>query len=439
MVDTLQKRDTGSDGRFATLRLKNVRCFDETEIVLDPRVTVIIGENGAGKTTVAEVMASLSYGADEGLRHFPLRHGKRTGHIALFDTNRKTPAALWRHGGKRPVHERLPDNRYLFAYGRYRRVNDPDAWDANGPDPLVSATGITLLDELAHGVLERRTTTLSRPDGHLLRDLSRYLVAIYEARSFDPGMETIWERLQRSLPALQQSLERVEMVRGETAYIPMIIRRGVRLGLNELSDGYQAILVIMFDLILRYAYLFSTLNDPLEGPATVIIDEIDLHLHVRWQRTVLRQLTALFSGTQFVVTTHSPAVVQAAVDDGHAIIVLRERDGAVQALRLSSRARNRLRYAAIGSLFVETLLFGADSRYSVQVQADEEEVRRLRRKVETGIATEADRKRLFALLNHLEELMAAEEERRGEGPFVSEMARLQRAFLQDLATELDES
>jgi len=439
MAGTLQKRNIDSEGRFATLRLKNVRCFDETEIALDPRVTVIIGENGAGKTTIAEVMASLSYGADEGLSHFPLRHGKHTGHITLFDTNRKTPVAVWRHGGKRPVRERLPDNRYLFAYGRYRRVYDPDAWDANGPEPLVSATGTALLDELAHGVLERRTTTLSRPDGRLLRDLSRYLVAIHEARSFDPGMETIWERLQRSLPALQQSLERIEMVPGETAYIPMIIRRGVRLGINELSDGYQAVLVIMFDLILRYAYLFSTLNDPLEGPATVIIDEIDLHLHVRWQRTVLRQLTALFPGTQFVVTTHSPAVVQAAIDDGHAIIVLRERDGAVQALRLSGRARNRLRYAAIGSLFVETLLFGADSRYSVQVQADEEEVRRLRRKVETGIATEADRKRLFALLNHLEELMAAEEERRGEGPFMSEMARLQRAFLEDLATELDES
>jgi predicted ATPase len=73
-----------------------VRCFDETEIALDPRVTVIIGENGAGKTTVAEVMASLSYGADEGLRHFPLRYGKHTGHIALFDPGRKTPAALWR-------------------------------------------------------------------------------------------------------------------------------------------------------------------------------------------------------------------------------------------------------------------------------------------------------------------------------------------------------
>jgi energy-coupling factor transporter ATP-binding protein EcfA2 len=248
MARTLQQRNTGSEGGFATLHLKNVRCFDQMEIVLDPRMTVIIGENGAGKTTVAEVMASLSYGADEGLRHFPLRYGKRTGHVALFDTNRKTPAAIWRHGGRRPVHQRLPENRYLFAYGRYRRVSVPEDWDANGPEPLASATGITLLDELARGVLERRTTTLGRPDGRLLRDLSRYLVAIHEARSFDPSMETIWERLQDSLPALQQGLERIEMVRGEMAYMPVIIRRGMRLGLNELSDGYQAVLVIMFDL-----------------------------------------------------------------------------------------------------------------------------------------------------------------------------------------------
>ena len=82
MAVTLQKRIAASEGRFATLTLKNVRCFDETEIVLDPRITVIIGENGAGKTTVAEIMASLSYGADEGLRQFPLRHGKHTGYFA---------------------------------------------------------------------------------------------------------------------------------------------------------------------------------------------------------------------------------------------------------------------------------------------------------------------------------------------------------------------
>ena len=439
MASIRQNRHVDPEGRFTALRLQNVRCFDEVEISLDPRLTVIIGENGAGKTTVAEVMASLSYGEDEGLRHFPLRHGKRTGHIALFDTDRRNPAAIWRHGGPWPRRQRLPDNRYLFAYGRYRRVYDPDTWDIDEFEPSVSPSRAALLDELAHRALEQRTTTLNRPDSRLLRDLSRYLVAIYEARSFDPGMATIWERLQHALPALQQGLEHIEMVRGEMAYIPMVIRRGVRLGINELSDGYQAVLVIMFDLILRYAYLFSTLKDPLEGAATVIIDEGDLHLHVRWQRTVLRQLTDLFPGTQFVVTTHSPAVVQAAIDDGHAIIVLRERQGAVQASPLSDRARRRLRYASVGSLFVEKLLFDADSRYSVKVQATEDEVRRLRQKIDEGRATKADRKRLFARLNYLEKLMATEEERRGEGPFMSEMAKLQQAFLQNLAAKLDET
>jgi len=438
MTRTRHNRNVSSAGRFTALRLKNVRCFDEVEIPLDPRVTVIIGENGAGETTVAEVMASLSYGEDEGLRRFPLRHGKRTGHIALFDTDSNHPAAIWRHGGKRPTHQRLPEDRYLFAYGRYRRVYDPDTWDTDEFESSGSLSGIAVLDELAHAVFARRTTTLNRPDGRLLRDLSRYLVAMHAARSFDPGMAMIWTRLQHSLSTLQQGLERIEMVRGETAYIPRIVRHGVRLGMNALSDGYQAVLVIVFDLMLRYAYLFSTLQDPLEGAATVLIDAVDLHLHVRWQRTVLRQLTALFPGTQFVVTTHAPAVVQAAIDDGYAILVLRERQGAVQARPLSARERHRLRYATIGSLFVDKLLFDADSRYSVEIQNEEEAVRRLRRKVAAGRATEADRQRLFALLNHLEELMATEEGRRGEGPFMSAMAKLQRAFLQDLAAELEE-
>ena len=147
--------------------------------------------------------------------------------------------------------------------------------------------------------------------------------------------------------------------------------------------------------------MFSTLKDPLEGIATVITDEVDLHLHVRWQCTVLCQLTELFPRTQFVVTTHSPAVVQAAIDAGHAIIVLCEKDGAVHAVRLSGRARSRLRYVGIGSLFVENWLFDADSRCSLEVQAKEEEVQHLRQKVEAGRTTEGDRERLFELLNHL--------------------------------------
>jgi predicted ATPase len=433
-----QAQDTtaSSEKRFSRLRIENLRCFEKVEIPLDPRLTVIIGENGAGKTTVVEAIASLSYGDEEGLQSFPLRRGKSSGSIALFDAKEKKPQAVWRYGKKGSTRQRLPDRRYVFAYGRYRRVSDPASGAADdsprNEDPQI------LLDELATAVTERRTTTLNIPDGRLLRDLSRYLVALHAGQSVDRRMQTVWKHLEESLKELGQGLERIEMVRGETAYTPMIVRHGVQLGINELSDGYQAVLVIVFDLMLRYANLFSSLEDPLEGTATVLIDEIDLHLHVRWQRTVLQQLTALFPKTQFIVTTHSPAVVQAAIDHDHAIIVLKETKGAMQAKPLSRTSRKRLRNASIGSVFVERLLFGADSRYSAEVQAYEEEVQRLRRREQSGRATDADRERLFRLLNQLEEVTATDDARHGEGPFMSEIAKLQKAFLRDLADELDQ-
>ena len=78
---------------FDRLRLTNVRCFEEMVVPLDRRVTVIIGENGAGKTTVAEALGSLSFGEDERLKGFPLRHDSRSGHTALFEAGAKAPAA----------------------------------------------------------------------------------------------------------------------------------------------------------------------------------------------------------------------------------------------------------------------------------------------------------------------------------------------------------
>ncbi|MGH9719848.1 MAG: ATP-binding protein [Bryobacteraceae bacterium] len=98
---------------FRSLRLKNVRCFADAKIPLDPRVTVIIGANGSGKTTVIEALASLTYGEGEGLDQFPLRKTARTGRIALY-AGKTRPAARWKAGGPR---QRLPDDRYLFAYG----------------------------------------------------------------------------------------------------------------------------------------------------------------------------------------------------------------------------------------------------------------------------------------------------------------------------------
>ena len=66
--------------------------------------------------------------------------------------------------------------------------------------------------------------------------------------------------------------------------------------------------------------------DPLTEPAVCLVDEIDLHLHPHFQREMIGFLSGIFEKTQFIVTAHSPLVVQAAADAGANIILL-ERKG----------------------------------------------------------------------------------------------------------------
>ena len=217
--------------------------------------------------------------------------------------------------------------------------------------------------------------------------------------------------------------------------VPMVVRNGVALELSELSDGYQALLVVIFDLMLRYAYLFQIKN-PLEGQALVGIDEVDLHLHPRWQRKVAAQLTELFPNTQFVLTTHSPIVVQGAIDRGSTVVTLREENGAVVASRLSPRLRKRLHGAEVGSLLLEHHLFGVESRYSTEYSEIEKRVDQLQRRISRGTATDTDHRELSQQLSKLEELVVREDKRRADSSTVAQMARLQAAFVKDLLSAL---
>ena len=117
------------------------------------------------------------------------------------------------------------------------------------------------LDELGARAARRKSTTVFEPDNHLLRDLSRYLVALHAGRDILPRLDGVWKRLEHSLAELGQGIEGIVMERGATGYIPKVLRHGKSWEIRELSDGYQAILVVIFDLILRYIFLFSSLSE----------------------------------------------------------------------------------------------------------------------------------------------------------------------------------
>ena len=89
-------------------------------------------------------------------------------------------------------------------------------------------------------------------------------------------------------------------------------KRGNRLDVRQLSDGERGLLAITLDLARRLSQANPALSDPVaKGRAVVLIDELDLHLHPRWQRTIVERLTHTFRGCQFIATTHSPQIVAA--------------------------------------------------------------------------------------------------------------------------------
>ena len=77
-------------------------------------------------------------------------------------------------------------------------------------------------------------------------------------------------------------------------------------GFNELASGYAAILSVVLDLMMR---MEKKVADAYDLPGIVMIDEVAAHLHLAMQRNVFKNLTELFPNIQFIVTTHSPFVL----------------------------------------------------------------------------------------------------------------------------------
>ncbi|MEH2311667.1 MAG: AAA family ATPase [Nostoc sp.] len=120
-------------------------------------------------------------------------------------------------------------------------------------------------------------------------------------------------------------------------------KQGKELIVNQLSDGEKCLLAMVGDLARRLAIANPSLPDPLQGSGVVLIDEIELHLHPKWQREIIPALTRTFPNCQFIVTTHSPQVISQVKPEG--IYILEKTDEGVVAKRPESsfgRDSNRI-------------------------------------------------------------------------------------------------
>ncbi len=113
-----------------------------------------------------------------------------------------------------------------------------------------------------------------------------------------------------------------------------VTKQGQELIINQLSDGEKCLLAMVGDLARRLAIANPGLDNPLEGEGVVLIDEIELHLHPKWQRAIVPALTRTFPNCQFIVTTHSPQVLSEV--QPNSIYILESTDRGVVAKRPTS-------------------------------------------------------------------------------------------------------
>ena len=88
------------------------------------------------------------------------------------------------------------------------------------------------------------------------------------------------------------------------------------LPISYLSAGYQSLLWIIMDIAFRISLLNPHFGEEIrQTPGIVLIDEIDMHLHPKWQWNVLRALREVFPNIQFIVATHSPILISSCKDE----------------------------------------------------------------------------------------------------------------------------
>jgi predicted ATP-binding protein involved in virulence len=128
-----------------------------------------------------------------------------------------------------------------------------------------------------------------------------------------------------TLPGIKDiAVKQQEGAKGQPAMTLMCMTNYGEVPFSALSLGYQTMSAWLIDFVKRMHEAFPDLEEPDNGPAIVLIDEFDLHMHPHWQREAMAALTKEFPNTQFIVTAHSPIVVQAT--EGHAkLIVLRRK------------------------------------------------------------------------------------------------------------------
>ncbi len=367
---------------FLSLTLENVRSFGspQTLDLSDGRGrpiqwTILLGDNGSGKTTLLQSLAAmvprevpgrpgsheehkqkppvpeifLSWPHKEEYRTF-IRVGSGELNISarlVYGAKLDAKDASFREdevsvrlnaqgSGSARGYPTVTENFLVYGYGAARRIGLAALSEARDSDPRA-----TLFDE---------NCSLLNAEEWLLQ--ADYAAEKSKDQNAVQRVGRIKDILVRLLPDVDEL--RIQPSGTQTPFVEALTPYGWVM-MRALSSGYRSVVAWMVDLASRMFDRYPNSPDPLAEPAVVLIDQIDAFLHPRWQRDLVQILTAIFRNTQFVVTAHSPLIVQAATE-AKIVLLRREKDHVVIDNRTESVRGWRLDQIVASDLFENLVL-----------------------------------------------------------------------------------
>ena len=322
------------------LDIQNFRCFEDRTFAFDPQFTLLIGANATGKTTILDALAvalgaaliPVPHARSRGIGHRDVRRTYRfageTGHFvehypariaargtveenelvwvrelksAKSQTTRKGTYEI-RQVMNNLVRRSTDNNHIVFPYIGYYGTDRFWLWQQRTVEGNVDPVGRS-----SRYIGYQACLTPTSSARYLVGWIKRLALIEAQRREQLKTLHAVYEAIARCVEdavATEFDFDEDDIV--------IKFSNDVRVSFRSLSDGQRSMAAIAADIAMRCSQLNPHLNEraSVETPGIVLIDELDLHLHPRWQRGVIKDLIETFPRLQFIATSHSPFIIQ---------------------------------------------------------------------------------------------------------------------------------
>lgn len=323
---------------FKEVQIQNYKAIKDMQLQFFPGVNLLIGDNGVGKTPVLDALAVALGGFLDGVPGVSVR-GIQQNDIHIKSKRIAGASSAIEYITPVAIDCKMEIDGEDFQWSRIRESESSTCktktsnrkiinYSANLTNDLGSILPLIYYMGTMHIPRPKRSNVVSltkRPldrragysgcldstlDSENIKNwcLKMEMEAfqqeqlIPEYESFKSTVSEIMKKMNglSNLPSISYS-----RVFEEIAYT----EDGETLPISYLSAGYQSLLWMTMDFAYRWAVLNPGLNDCSQATGVVLIDELDMHLHPKWQWNVLSVLEDVFPNVQFIIATHSPILI----------------------------------------------------------------------------------------------------------------------------------